>query len=304
MIITALIVFLIAAKVAVPNALAQEEQATKYKLVPLPPQSKPGSSGIAFNLGIIHKIEMDSIDWLIFSDTAFINLHVASFGLNPDGELIILSDLGFRYSVIYTDTALINNYFLSISKKVNPDSVVLVVEERPLFEKEENGEIQAGPCSFITPKMRKMGFVKWIAANNRPSEEKPRSDCYSFMDRYFESNYEYWPEYKENNLDNFGLPYYSIKQKGEIPDSALQKFIPCLTLIKGDRLFEENLKKIRDEVARQGYTPIIIAGRIHIDAIGERCVVQVKDYQNYRGLAYDLYWIRLENYLLERYGEH
>ena len=53
MIITALIVFLIAAKVAVPNALAQEEQATKYKLVPLPPQSKPGSSGIAFNLGVL-----------------------------------------------------------------------------------------------------------------------------------------------------------------------------------------------------------------------------------------------------------
>ncbi len=176
----------------------------------------------------------------------------------------------------YSDTGIANHYFKLLSKEVNPENVVLVVEYPETPYTKDIVTTDTILSAWITPEIRKLGFTKWIAADPRSQNDSYAYHTYRPYLAYIANKYFSIQQIKDS-IDFWGFPEISFTQKDSIPknveDSCLRNILP----VAGNVMFEINIKKICFSLRLAGYTPVVVAGSAHVLALREPCVIQVEN---------------------------
>ena len=197
----------------------------------------------------------------------------------------------------YSDTVLANIFFEMLLPKVDPNKVVLVVEY-PVYIKTED-QIESGQCIWITSAMKKMGFTKWVAADKRSSTTFEYMRNLNFLAGVMRQYY--MSETIKNTADTFGFPKVSMKQVKEIPTASIDSIKSALLTVVSEHSFEKDLHRICMLLRKQGYVPVVIAGRDHVLALSEPCLVQVPSSQEeaLKSVYTSLYSLRMMNLFKE-----
>ncbi len=216
------------------NSFAQEKPDTKkYIMAYLP----AGTKNVVANIGVIHK------------DTIY------------DGDMA------------YTDIDIINEHFRMLSKIIDPEKVVLVVEYPETICNMGMITTDSASAIWITPEMRKMGFTKWMPADTRPRDANSYFRSMEYLNMV-ENKYFYITE-KRDSIDYFGFPQIYLKQVEDIPKETEDSALKAIAIAAQDIFFEVNIKFICVKLRQEGYTPIVISGLVHTLALKEPCVIQV-----------------------------
>jgi len=233
----------------------------KSKLLALPLHSK---DVVFFNLGVMHVPEVKSTE-----------------------------------DIAYNDTILVHVFFRALSKKVDPNKVVLVTEDQ-VFQYTED-KIQFAQSIWITPQMRKMGFNKWVGADKREDGTAWYFRSYRFITSFLNEYYQIIADPKKVNF--FGFDQVSIKQKKTIPKSVADSIIRHLNAIAETQSFEKNIKRVCTMLKKQGYIPVVVAGRAHVLALNEPCLVQVppKMDEALKKISSDLNLIKCHDLLMKEF---
>lgn len=214
--------------------------------------------------------------------------------LNFGARHIPIVDLG---GIAYADTTVVNNYFQLLAKNVNPDRVILVVEEE--FNEKDKDQIKKTHSVWITQTMEKLGFKSWIPADIRRSStavyNHNLSSIAQFANEYYTSKVSY------DSIGSFGFPLVKLSIKKPIPDVVADSMILCLSSVVELRDFEENIKRVCDLVKKNGYIPVVIAGFAHVLALGKPCVIMTvgTEQQVLSKVFSELSLIEVENFTKE-----
>lgn len=222
-------------------------------------------------------------------------LHYSHDSVHLNFGVLHVPEVKDSNDIAYNDTVIANIFFRKLSSKVDPNKVVLVVEY-PVFKNTED-QIQSGQCPWITSTVRKKGFNKWVAADKREGNQYMKNLAFlsRFMNEYYSSSN------VKDKTDTFGFPQVMIKQEKEIPNLVADSVIKRLVTIAEIQSFEENIKRICSNLRKQGYIPVVIAGRDHILALYEPCYIQVPSQKDeaVKGIYSSLSTIRVANFVMK-----
>ena len=199
----------------------------------------------------------------------------------------------------YTDTNVANYFFEQLAKFVDVKKIILVTEE-----KANNDIIQIDPSIWITKTMKSLGFNRWISADTRTSDAKwsSKSQTYlmSFLNQYCDT------KFIKTKRDTLGLFSTSITIKKEYLDAVADSVVSCLTAVKEIQVFEKNILRICSMLKKQGYIPVVVAGKVHVMSLGLPCQIQIryKKEKMLDNLYSDIFMIRGQNFLMERFKKN
>ena len=219
---------------------------------------------------------------------------IYNFGVAHKMEVDIVND-----NTYYSDTSIANYFFRTLSQKIDPKRVVLVVENN--VTKGNKDKIQTARNLWITPEMRKMGFNKWMASDNRKNKtawyQHSLVSLTNFLSEYYEN------KYSKEEIDIFGFPQVVIKQKKKIPEMISDSVVSWLPIVIEVKSFETNIKRICSLLINKGYVPIVVAGRSHVLALNQPCMIQVpSNYDDAVRLIFsDLNFIKGEDFIIKEY---